>query len=513
MTDRMVRPAVTEVRLTGFKSYRRAVLPLAPLTVLCGPSGAGKSNALDGLEVLSRLALGRPLAESLDGGGDGPAARPVRGGAAGCAPLDRRGFLLGCTVETRHGPIRLDVAVEVRPEPRIVRERLTGHGRILLETLHPHGGFEGAGSARGTLHGAWHSDVPGGQIRAPFDDDRLLTAQLPLRIAGATAAERQVSMAAEEVLVALRGVYPSEPVPQLMRGPGVPGDTMLRRHADNIAAVVERIQQECRFRHGRLLRAVQSVSPLPVRALQVRREPGPGRAGERLVAGFREAVAGGSGVGFGSGFGSGAGSGSGSGDDGRLVPLESASDGLLRFLAFASVLLTGPGVLQMDPVDVPDADRLLTVLAEDMDAGMARGQQLALLRLAAEMCALGHVRAVGAVHDPGAAADVPGAALVHCRRDPETGASVLAPVGRQAGGTEPVRLGTLGAVAGTAVEAEGVLPRQRSVRETRIVTGMPGARVRPLRAADPAGADGTAGPGGTAGSDGAAGPGSGRNGA
>ena len=80
---------VEEVRLTRFKSFRDAVLPLDPLTLIVGRNGSGKSNALDGLWALSRLATGDDVRDALDGGRDGPA---VRGGAAGCAPFGESAF-------------------------------------------------------------------------------------------------------------------------------------------------------------------------------------------------------------------------------------------------------------------------------------------------------------------------------------------------------------------------------------------------------------------------------------
>jgi len=52
----MATSVVEEVRLTAFKSFRDAVLPLDELTLLVGRNGSGKSNALDGLWALTRLA-------------------------------------------------------------------------------------------------------------------------------------------------------------------------------------------------------------------------------------------------------------------------------------------------------------------------------------------------------------------------------------------------------------------------------------------------------------------------
>lgn len=51
-------PYIEELRLTRFKSFRDAILPLRDLTLLIGRNGSGKSNAIDGLHVLARLAEG-----------------------------------------------------------------------------------------------------------------------------------------------------------------------------------------------------------------------------------------------------------------------------------------------------------------------------------------------------------------------------------------------------------------------------------------------------------------------
>lgn len=47
--------------LENFKSYHRARLPLAPLTVMIGANASGKSNAIEGMRLISWLAQGRRL--------------------------------------------------------------------------------------------------------------------------------------------------------------------------------------------------------------------------------------------------------------------------------------------------------------------------------------------------------------------------------------------------------------------------------------------------------------------
>ncbi|WP_441246087.1 AAA family ATPase [Kitasatospora sp. McL0602] len=393
----VLRPTVEELRLTSFKSYRRTTLPLSPLTVLYGPSGVGKSNALDSLAVLSRLALGEPIGPSLDGvgGSSGPLATPVRGGLAGCVPHGRNAIILGCTVRSAAGPIRLELVVRTDGPVRVAREWLTCDGRTLIET-----GEQDV--ANGKINVTWHNDTRQGDIRAPFPNSTLITSQIPLRVAGSSPGERMVLAAGEHLLTALREVFPLHPVPAQMRDWAKPDpDARLLGSAANISAVLARLKSECTRRYGRLLKAVQAAAPHPLLGLDVARR-GP-EAQQRLLAVFDEGVLGRTGA-------------------------DQASDGMLRLLAFAAVLLTGAGVLDVDPAgDIPSAHRQLTVLAEDLGAGLAAEQTAALLRVAREVCDREDVRLLGALQDPGAAREAGGVELIECRRDSATGHSVLRP--------------------------------------------------------------------------------------
>lgn len=389
------RPAVEELRLTSFKSYRRTTLPLTALTVLHGPSGVGKSNALDALAVLSRLALGEEIGASLDGlgGMTGPLAAPVRGGLAGCVPHGRNAVILGCTVRSADGPIRLELVVRTDGRVRVAREWLTLAGETLVET-----GEQDI--THGRVNVTWHNDTRQGDIRAPFPSGSLITAQIPLRVAGSSAGERKVLSAAEQLLTALREVFPLHPVPAAMRSWTRPeAQARLVGTASNISAVLARLEQECTRRYGRLLKAVQAAAPHPLLGLQVARRGAD--AEERLMAVFDEGVLGRTGA-------------------------DQASDGMLRLLAFAAVLLTGARVLDVDAAaEVPPAHRQLTVLAEDLGAGLATEQTAALLRVAREVCAREDVRLLAALQEPAAAYGVEGVDLVECRRDPASGHSVL----------------------------------------------------------------------------------------
>lgn len=351
------RPAVTELRLSFFRSHRGTVLPLSPLTLLCGPSGTGKSAAVQACSALGRLAAGVPLeAVFPDPVACVPRwAQPDAGG--------RRGFRIGCTVDGPAGEVRLDLAVQAEPSLRVVGERLTGGGRVLLNTAL-------RDPRRSVLYAEWPGPGPAPVIRASLPDDRLGTALLPLRVAGTSGPQRMLLAAVEQVLLALRPVFPCDPSPGAMRMPVAGSEGLLRSGCDNLAAVLHRTRTECGTRHGALVAALRAGYSGPVEDL-LAVDCGPG-----LV---RAVVDGGA--------------------AGR-VPVDWLGDGELRYLGLALVLLTGPGVLDTDRVEeVLPARQTLTVLADGLDRGLDERQRVALLELAVRMCARGHIRLLGTVHD------------------------------------------------------------------------------------------------------------------
>ncbi|MCZ0206050.1 ATP-binding protein [Streptomyces achromogenes] len=366
-----IRSRITELRLSAFAGHRGAGFPLGPVTLFAGPSGAGKTTALAAFGALARLGGGAPLAEAfVDPVACVPErARPDAGG--------RRGFRIGCTAEGAEGPVRLDIAVQAEPDLRIVGERLTARGVVLLETALRDPG-------RRTVQAAWHTAGAAQVTRAPLPDDRLGTALLPLRVAGKTDGQRHVLAAAEQMVVALRSVFPCDPRPEYMRLPVPTGTGRLLPGCDNLADVLWRTRAECSRRHGHLVEAVRAGCAGPVTDL----------VAELLADGTVRALL--------------------DRGDGIRTALARLGDGELRYLALALVLLTGPGVLDMDaPGEVPDALRTLTVLADGFDRGLDPVQRRELLLTAARMGRRGHIRCVAAVHDASWAAGTPGVTVVH----------------------------------------------------------------------------------------------------
>ncbi|WP_031169082.1 AAA family ATPase [Streptomyces durhamensis] len=366
-----VRARVTELRLSAFAGHRRAGFPLGPVTLFAGPSGAGKTTALAAYEALARLAGGASLGDAFP---DPVAcvpqrARPDAGG--------RRGFRIGCTADGAEGPVRLDIAVQAEPDLRIAGERLTAGGVVLLETALRDPG-------RRTVQAAWHTAGSAPVTRAPLPDDRLGTALLPLRVAGKTVGQRHVLAAAEQMVVALRSVFPCDPRPECMRTPVPLGSGRLLPGCDNLADVLWRTRAECARRHGRLVEALGAGCAGPVADLVA--EPLP----DGTVRALLDRGA------------------------GPRTDLARLGDGGLRYLALTLVLLTGPGVLDVDaPGEVPDALRTLTVLADGFDRCLDPAQRRELLRTAVRMGERGHIRCVGAVSDASWAAGTEGVTVVH----------------------------------------------------------------------------------------------------
>ncbi|MFE7481943.1 AAA family ATPase [Streptomyces sp. NPDC057552] len=389
----MTGHAIEEVRLTAFKSFHGAVLPLAPLTVLIGRNSSGKSNALDGLEVLSRLARGDDINEALESRRS--AAGPVRGGLNGCVPHGSDRFSLGCTISTEHGPIEFDVTIKVEPEVQIIEERLTGptsNGtKALLTSGEP-------STQRADIDASWHNGKPGRNPRAPFRSSRLLTSQLPLRVPGDSVGEIDTVWAAEALLTALTGAFHLDPVPHLMRQYVPARDFHLRRTAENLSAAVGNIQRRDTELFDRLLNLLRGLADHDIQRLAVTRS----ELGDVMLA-LDEGALG-------------------------LTPAREMSDGMLRFLAITTSLLTGGEGLDLGPAPDGGLDRSLTLVIEELENGLHPSQAAEVLHLVRAAATESRTRVLITTHSPALLSALSGddhQGVIVCSRDRTTGTSLL----------------------------------------------------------------------------------------
>ncbi|MBB4913919.1 AAA family ATPase [Streptosporangium saharense] len=385
-----MKSRLAELRLTEFKTFRDAVLPLGPMTTLIGRNSGGKSNALDGLEVLSRLAEGGDIVDALDSrrGDEGA----LRGGIEGCPPHGSDQFQLGCDViavgqaDEGYVHLRFDVTILVRPEPVIVSERLTG--RSGNDDFHDLLRSTETDPRSGTVDATWYNGRRGQAPGVPFRSDRLLISQLPLRLAGETEAERRVVTAVEDVLETLRGVFHLDPVPHLMRQYIPSRDVRLRRTAENLSAVVGRMADDDPERFRQLVSHVRGLVDHEVTGIEVIRSP----LNDVMLA-LRE--------------------------DGALTPAREMSDGLLRFTAIATSLLRqGRTRETVSP----------TLVIEELENGLHPSQASQILDLVRQATREDTAQVIFTTHSPAllsALEPEEHGNVVVCTRDRTTGLSQL----------------------------------------------------------------------------------------
>jgi len=385
---------IAELRLTAFKSFRDAVLPMGELTLVVGRNGSGKSNALDGLWTLARLAQGDDIRDALDGGRDGPA---VRGGAAGGAPFGTSAFTLGCTARTGEDVVTLDVQVQVEPDVQIVAERLALNGRVVLSSDPPTGGSS-------DITAMWDDGRPGlapdNAPRVTFRATRLLCTQVLSRVP-ATTAGRRVHAAAAQVVAALRSVFVLDPVPHLMRQYVPARDVLLRRDADNLSAAVRDLFEDPA--NVEYLRAAmttlneQDVADIVISKSEL----------DDVMLTLVERTAAGP----------------------YPVSARVMSDGSLRFLAILVALMQAPTVdTTPDVLADDDAVGQTLLVIEELENGLHASQASTLVGLIREQVASRRVRTLATAHSPAVLDALTGdehANVVVCQRRPD-GVSTLA---------------------------------------------------------------------------------------
>jgi predicted ATPase len=423
------RAELTSVRLTRFKSFADAELPLGDLTVLTGRNSSGKSNALDAIEVLARLAEGEDLVDALDGrrreGGS------IRGGSAGCAPHGETEFSIGCTVRLGEESFDYDLTIQVHPDLRVLAERLYGPCPMIQSGWAKYGPLLDAKASshenNPALWGQVHNGKKGPNPWIPFRDNRILLSQLPSHVSFKDAdgetdpAGQHVLLGAQAVITALRGTFHLDPVPHLMRSYVPARDAGLRRTGENLSASISLLADREPGKFRRLNELVRLVADHPVRSLAVARSDL-----RDVMLTVQE----------------------GGGLD-EVTPARELSDGLLRFLAIAVALLTADRGLDVKPDSPLDAQvqaRVLLVI-EELENGLHPSMAARLLALIRETTAETGAQVILTTHSPALLNALSGdgaKSIVVCYRNDETQRSDLARLTELAGYAQAMAQGRIG---------------------------------------------------------------------
>ena len=382
-----------EITLENFKSYKKAALPLAPLTVLIGANASGKSNAIEGMRLLSWLAQGGKLStiqHALKGGD-----RVVRGRIADLAYRQDEGFSLGCRV-IHNEWTTLSMSISRREdELHIVAENIAGPAeKVPLYDL------DQPSSGRGADAGVAYNNFSRGRNKPHVtcsDQSAIFTQLTSSATFSADYAQSQKDIPAVTRLYEqwLSAILFLDPAPARMRDYSFPSEKRLLADGGNLSGVLfnlwgTEVQAPIEpFATQRLdiVSFIQSLPEQDIKGISFIKEP---RGG--VMVSLTETF----------------------GNVERSYDASLLSDGTLRVLAIAAAMLSAPeGSL---------------VVIEEIDNGVHPSRAQHLLKQIQAIAQRRKLRVLLSTHNPALLDALPDSAVpdvVFCYRDPREGSSRL----------------------------------------------------------------------------------------
>ena len=358
---------ITSIRLVNFKNFANETLRVGSFTIIVGANASGKSNIRDAFRFLHGIGRGYTLAEIIGGkyGSGGQLEwAPIRGGADEIIRFGQRAFTL--EVEAREA-FTLGVeakedrySIEVSGDPtrpglfRVTREEFDSDG-MTVYTSHPDGNDPVAAQDDDThlllRMGKAKSQKKYGHRVAVRPDQPALTQLREHRNI-----LKDHKDGAERIIEILANMRFLDLVPDQMRKPAFPGQTVLGGGGENLPTVLREI---CDDPHRRetLAAWTRELTPMDVQDFDFPTDPTTGLV--QLV--LQEA-------------------------NDRKVSAYGASDGTLRFLAMLAALLSrNPGSLYF---------------FEEVDTGIHPARQSLLLELIERQTARNDIQILTTTHAP-----------------------------------------------------------------------------------------------------------------
>lgn len=248
---------LSSVTIKNFKSYRKATLNLAPLTMLIGANASGKSNAIEALRLLSWIAAGNRLGafrySALD------SDRAIRGNVSELCFRGTPNFSLSCeTTESDWNNYAISLECRADNELHIVDERLSGSASFapLFEVKTPSSG------PLGDILVAYNNFARGGRKPQILCSDQMtLLWQLisPARFSrGHKKAASTIPTICRRVYTQLSNITFLDPRPSLMRTYGFKSEQHLGEGGSNLAGVLYNLCQE-NNQESRILEFVRAL--------------------------------------------------------------------------------------------------------------------------------------------------------------------------------------------------------------------------------------------------------------
>jgi predicted ATPase len=252
--------------ILNYKNFAQASIDLfRPVTVLIGNNGSGKSNAIEAIELLANLALGRPLHEITDVG-RGVNTFQVRGGLYSCLRHGQSFFGLGMTFrihfEGMSQPSEYFIQISVYPSTHIAYECLKIGGRnfyqaSLLQQKRDILEVTYDNFSRGKNP---HTKLPSDKAVLTHYDDLLAPYDLRNR------RRKEAKDVVAQVRRYLATAFVFDPNPKSMRGYERIGQTYLLRDGSNLASILYSLDtgsDENKESLGRILGRIKQLPDEP----------------------------------------------------------------------------------------------------------------------------------------------------------------------------------------------------------------------------------------------------------
>lgn len=229
-------------RLVNFKNFRSAQIDLfSRFTLLVGRNGSGKTNLIEGIELLTALAEGRPLRDIADVG-RGNGLFEVRGGLGGCLFPGEKSFTLGLTLPTK---VSFTYDLEIVPGSIDgARKAYIAHERLQwADRKHPL--FEARGDGTTGVTSVTYDNYAQGPNKPTknVSSDTTILSRLDDIVPQSASGNDAVHRTLAEALRLLSLSFVLDARPHLMRGYERIGDTSLRRDGSNVSSVLRALSK------------------------------------------------------------------------------------------------------------------------------------------------------------------------------------------------------------------------------------------------------------------------------
>ena len=354
---------ITSLRLVDFKNFADETLRVGSFTVIAGTNASGKSNIRDALRFLHGIGRGYTLAEIIGGkygsGGQSEWA-PIRSAANEIIRLGQLGFAFEVELKLREFSAKYLIKVKhdnySRSGFRVIEEKLRAGWRDIFSS-HPNR-LDPVYDQNDGTHLLLRMEKTGEQRKygnriAVRPDQPALT-----QIREHKNVVRSHKDISQSVIDSLAGIRFLDPMPDLMRRPAFPGQTVLGDSGEYLPTVLQEICADPK-RAAVFYEWMRELTPMDVKSFNFQRDPITGLV--QLVISER---------------------------NDREVSAYSASDGTLRFLAMLAALLG----------EHPSSPSLYVF--EEIDNGIHPSRLRLLLDLIEGQAAKGGLQVITTTHSP-----------------------------------------------------------------------------------------------------------------